>query len=73
MEKKTITKLVASAAILGLSVWGASGWVGGHDVAYQKPGPYTAEATNDFSTVQVDATIKGQEPTASSPPPATTT
>ncbi len=61
MEKKTITKLVASAAILGLSVWGASGWVGGHDVAYQKPGPYTAEATNDFSTVQVDATIKGQE------------
>ena len=61
MEKKTITKLVASAAILGLSVWGASGLVGGHDVAYQKPGPYTAEATNDFSTVQVDMTIKGQE------------
>ncbi len=61
MEKKTITKLVASAAILGLSVWGASGLVGGHDVSYQKPGPYTAEATNDFSTVQVDATIKGQE------------
>ena len=61
MEKKTITKLVASAAILGLSVWGASGLVGGHDVSYQKPGPYTAEATNDFSTVQVDMTIKGQE------------
>ncbi len=61
MEKKTITKLVASAAILGLSVWGASGLVGGHDVSYQKPGPYTADATNDFSTVQVDMTIKGQE------------
>ena len=60
MEKMTIAKLVASAAILGLSVWGASGLVGGHDVTYQIPGPYTAESTNDFSTVKVDMTIKGE-------------
>ena len=59
MEKMTIAKLVASAAILGLSVWAASGLVDGRDVTYQIPGPYTAEATNDFSTVRVDMTVKG--------------
>ena len=60
MQKKTIVKTVASVAILGLSVWGASGLVGGHDVTYQIPGPYSAENTNDFSTVKVDMTIKGE-------------
>ncbi|MBR1822314.1 MAG: FMN-binding protein, partial [Clostridia bacterium] len=59
MEKKTIFKLCVSAVILILAVVFASGIIGGKQVTYQVPGPYTAESTNQFSTVKVDMIIEG--------------
>ena len=49
MEKKTIAKLAVSAVILILGVVFACGIGRGGEVKYQKPGPYTAESTNDYS------------------------
>ena len=59
MEKTTIFKLGVSAVLLILAVVFASGLIGGKPVSYQNPGPYTAERTNQFSTVKVDAIIDG--------------
>ncbi len=59
MEKTTIFKLGVSAVLLILAVVFASGLIGGKPVSYQNPGPYTAESTNQFSTVKVDAIIDG--------------
>ena len=59
MEKTTIFKLGVSAVLLILAVVFASGLIGGKPVSYQNPGPYTAERTNQFSTVKVDAIIEG--------------
>ncbi len=59
MEKTTIFKLGVSAVLLILAVVFASGLIGGKPVSYQNPGPYTAERTNQFSTVKVDAIVDG--------------
>ena len=59
MEKTTIFKLGVSVVLLILAVVFASGLIGGKPVSYQNPGPYTAESTNQFSTVKVDAIIDG--------------
>ena len=47
MEKKTIAMLVVSAVILILGIVVACGIGRGGEVTYQKPGPYTAESSND--------------------------
>ena len=61
MEKKTIAMLVVSAVILILGVIFACGIGRGGEVTYQKPSPYTAESSNDYSNVQVAMTIQGDE------------
>ncbi len=61
MEKKTIAMLVVSALILILGVVFACGIGRGGEVTYQKPGPYTAERSNDYSNVQVAMTIQGDQ------------
>ena len=61
MEKKTIAMLVVSALILILGVVFACGIGLGGEVTYQKPGPYTAERSNDYSNVQVAMTIQGDQ------------
>ena len=61
MEKKTIAMLVVSALILILGVVFACGIGRGGEVIYQKPGPYTAERSNDYSNVQVAMTIQGDQ------------
>ena len=61
MEKKTIAMLVVSAVILILGIVFACGIGRGGEVIYQKPGPYTAERSNDYSNVQVAMTIQGDE------------
>ncbi len=61
MEKKTIAMLVVSALILILGVVFACGIGRGGELTYQKPGPYTAERSNDYSNVQVAMTIQGDQ------------
>ena len=61
MEKKTIAMLVVSALILILGVVFACGIGRGGELTYQKPGPYTAERSNDYSNVQVAMTIQGDK------------
>ena len=61
MEKMTIAKLAVSAVLLILAIIFASGLIGGKPVSYQIPGPYTAESTNQFSTVKVDMVIDGDK------------
>ncbi len=61
MEKKTIAMLVVSAVILILGVVFACGIGRGGEVTYQKPGPYTAERSNEYSNVQVTMTIQGDQ------------
>ena len=58
MEKKTIVKLSVAAVILIAAIVFGSGLTNGGDITYQLPGPYTAESTNNFSTVNVAATVK---------------
>ena len=59
MEKKTIAKLSISAAAVVLTGLFACGVGRGGPVRYQLPAPYTAESTNNFSTVKVEATVDG--------------
>ena len=59
MEKKTIAKLSISAAAVVLTGLFACGVGRGGPVQYQLPAPYTAESTNNFSTVKVEATVDG--------------
>ena len=61
MEKKTIAMLVVSAVILILGIVFACGIGRGGEVIYQKPSPYTAERSNDYSSVQVAMSIQGDE------------
>ena len=61
MEKKTIAMLVVSAVILVLGIVFACGIGRGGEVTYQKPSPYTAESSNDYSNVQVAMTIQGDK------------
>ena len=61
MEKKTIAMLVVSAVILVLGIAFACGIGRGGEVTYQKPSPYTAESSNDYSNVQVAMTIQGDK------------
>ena len=58
MELKTIIRLCVVAVVVVLAVLFVGGIVGGKPMAYKLPGPYTAERTNNFSTVQVAATVK---------------
>jgi len=61
MEKKNIAKLSVSAVALIAAVLFACGIGRGGTVNYQLPGPYAAEATNDFSTVRVEMTVEGEK------------
>ena len=61
MEKKTIVKLCVAGVIALLVIAFACGIGRGGKVDYQIPGPYTAESTNNFSTVQVAMTIQGDQ------------
>ena len=61
MEKKTIVKLCASGVAVLLATGFSLGIGRGGEVNYQLPGPYTAESTNQFSTVKVEATIQNEK------------
>ena len=61
MEKKTIVKLSIAGLAVVLATGYACGIGQGGAVNYQIPGPYTAEDTNDFSTVKVEATVQGDQ------------
>ena len=58
MEKNTIVKLCISAVAIVLAVLFGCGIGRGGPVQYQLPAPYTAESTNNFSTVKVEATVQ---------------
>ena len=58
MELKTIIRLCVVAVVLMLTVLFVGGIIGGKPMEYKLPAPYTAERENDFSTVQVAATVK---------------
>ena len=57
MEKKTVFKLLVALVIVALAVVFTCGIAGREPLTYQKPGPYAAEAVNDFSTVRVEMTV----------------
>ena len=57
MEKKTVFKLLVALVIVALAVVFTCGIAGRKPLTYQKPGPYAAEAVNDFSTVRVEMTV----------------
>ncbi len=61
MEKKTIVRLVVVGLAIILTTVFACGLTKGGPVTYQIPGPYTAESTNNFSTVQVEMTIQDEK------------
>ena len=61
MDKKTIVRLVVVGLALILTTVFACGLTKGGPVTYQIPGPYTAESTNNFSTVQVEMTIQDEK------------
>ena len=58
MELKTIIRLCVVAAVVIAAVLFVGGIIGRGNMTYQLPGPYTAERSNSFSTVQVAMTVK---------------
>ena len=61
MEKKTIVRLVITGLVVILASVFICGLTGSGPMTYQVPGPYTAESTNNFSTVQVEMTIQDEK------------